>query len=661
MFFIGPSNTTIIVRISLIFLFIVNDAYTQEFSDVFKQFENADYKGKINIIKETKNDYKSVLYNEFKKDLIQKKLPLNRPELIELNDFVNCIVLFQEHKYSKAIPAMVSLLSQSKTFNFNDSLRLYSCIIEGFVAINNIPKAFEYHNEITGIVESRKIKLNPWKISIPKSRLFGEIGLYNEAIKQNRKEWLSTDQFYKDNWFNANFHNNLGVYFNKSKNADSAIAEFNQALNYLSKVSRKNNLDDLFFMGLIKGNIAQSYMLLNRYNEAVPLLKQDVSWSIKKGDYLNAVISSNELASCFMKLNNLDNAIHYIDTAAILLKGKEDIMPLVQNKKLLAEWNLLKGNEKVAANLLRELVTLKDSFINQEKESQIINQQVAYAVKQKVDEIEQKNNLLKSSEQLLEKQSNQKLILIQTIVFLLILLFMIIYLYYRLKNNQKILLEKNSEIITKNIIIQDSLKEKEALLKEVHHRVKNNLQIISSLLNIQASKSNNQEVIEELTESKQRILSIALTHEFIYKSGTLAYIQMPDYIEQLIEQLKYLFNSDKNKIKVTLNIEKIAFEMDVALPIGLMVNEIVSNSFKHAFDVKGGEIRVQMTRNDNQFCLALSDDGKGFDPNKRNEIESNSIGLELIDSLVDQINGNINMLKGKGTTFEIFFNSSRFN
>jgi hypothetical protein len=71
MFFIGPSNTTIIVRISLIFLFIVNDAYTQEFSDVFKQFENADYKGKINIIKETKNDYKSVLYNEFKKDLIQ--------------------------------------------------------------------------------------------------------------------------------------------------------------------------------------------------------------------------------------------------------------------------------------------------------------------------------------------------------------------------------------------------------------------------------------------------------------------------------------------------------------------------------------------------------------------------------------------------------------
>jgi two-component sensor histidine kinase len=198
-------------------------------------------------------------------------------------------------------------------------------------------------------------------------------------------------------------------------------------------------------------------------------------------------------------------------------------------------------------------------------------------------------------------------------------------------------------------------------LKEVHHRVKNNLQIISSLLNIQASKSNNQEVIEELTESKHRILSIALTHEFLYKSGTLAYIQMPDYIEQLIEQLKYLFNSDKNKIKVTLNIEKIAFEMDVALPIGLMVNEIVSNSFKHAFDVKGGEIRVQMTRNDNQFCLALSDDGKGFDPNKRNEIESNSIGLELIDSLVDQINGNINMLKGKGTTFEIFFNSSRFN
>jgi two-component sensor histidine kinase len=198
------------------------------------------------------------------------------------------------------------------------------------------------------------------------------------------------------------------------------------------------------------------------------------------------------------------------------------------------------------------------------------------------------------------------------------------------------------------------------LLKEVHHRVKNNLQIISSLLNIQASKSNNQEVIEELNESKQRILSIALTHEFIYKSGTLAYIQMPDYLEQLIEQLKYLFNSEKNRINVFLNIEMVAFEMDVALPIGLMVNEIVSNSFKHAFDSEGGEIHVQMTRNETQFCLTLSDNGKGFDPSKRNEIESNHIGLELIDSLVDQINGNINMHNVKGTTFEIFFNSSRF-
>lgn len=660
MFLNLQSNTSIIVRICLVFLMMINGLIAQEFSEVFKQYESADYKGRINIIKETKNDYKSVLFNEFKKDLIQKKLPTNTPELNELNDFVNCIVLFQEHRYTRAIPAMVTLLSQNKTFNFNDSVRLYSCIIEGFVAINNIPKAFEYHNEITEIIESRKLKLNPWKISIPKSRLYGEIGLYSEAIKQNRLEWLSTDQFYKDNWFNANFHNNLGVYFNKSKNADSAIAEFNLALNYLYKVSRKNNLEDLFFIGLIKGNIAQSYMLLNRYNEAVPLLKQDVCWSIKKGDYLNAVISSNELASCFMKLNELDLAFRYIDTAANLLKGKEDIMPLVQNKKLLAEWNLLKGNEKDAASLFRDLVGLKDSFINIEKESQIINQQVTYAVKQKEDEIEQKNNLLKSNELLLEKQGNQKLVLIQTIVFLLILLLMFIYLYTRLKNNQKVLIEKNSEILTKNIIIQDSLKEKEALLKEVHHRVKNNLQIISSLLNIQASKSNNQEVIEELNESKQRILSIALTHEFIYKSGTLAYIQMPDYLEQLIEQLKYLFNSEKNRINVFLKIEMVAFEMDIALPIGLMVNEIVSNSFKHAFDSEGGEIHVQMTRNETQFCLMLSDNGIGFDPSKRNEIESNHIGLELIDSLVDQINGNINMHNVKGTTFEIFFNSSRF-
>lgn len=208
--------------------------------------------------------------------------------------------------------------------------------------------------------------------------------------------------------------------------------------------------------------------------------------------------------------------------------------------------------------------------------------------------------------------------------------------------------------------IKTSLQEKEVLLKEIHHRVKNNLQIISSLLNLQAEYLKDNQALEIFKKSQNRIELMALIHEKLYQSEDMAKINFAEYVRDLVTNLfsAYAINSDAIMLK--LNIQDIFLDIDAAIPCGLIINELVVNSLKHAFPLGTiGEIGVDICSFDcNKIVVTVSDNGVGF----IKEVDfknTESLGLQLVNALTNQLQGNIKLDSSNGVEFKVIFEDTR--
>lgn len=201
----------------------------------------------------------------------------------------------------------------------------------------------------------------------------------------------------------------------------------------------------------------------------------------------------------------------------------------------------------------------------------------------------------------------------------------------------------------------EDLHKKDILLKEIHHRVKNNLQVMSSLLNLQSRKFKDPDVIEAFKESQHRARSMAIAHERLYHSQSLEDINFKIYIQSLVEYLVSSYGFSGENIKININIEDISLGVDTSVPLGLIINEIVSNTLKHAFNDDSGEIHIKMHQSgEDTYILNIADNGIGF-PEELDFRNADSLGLQLVNSLVDQIEGHLEIKRNKGTEFEISF------
>jgi len=205
--------------------------------------------------------------------------------------------------------------------------------------------------------------------------------------------------------------------------------------------------------------------------------------------------------------------------------------------------------------------------------------------------------------------------------------------------------------------IKSSLKEKEVLLSEVHHRVKNNMQVITSLLRLQSSKIKDKQYTDMFKNAEDRIRSMALIHEMLYQTKDFAKINFNDYAKRLANQLIRNYATAAGKIKLNINIEDIPIGLDKAIPCGLIINELISNSLKYAYP-KGeeGEIRIVLRAVDSdEVDLIVSDDGTGI--SKEIDIgKTESLGLQLVHILAeDQLDGSLEVDREEGTAFKIRF------
>ncbi len=215
------------------------------------------------------------------------------------------------------------------------------------------------------------------------------------------------------------------------------------------------------------------------------------------------------------------------------------------------------------------------------------------------------------------------------------------------------------EDITTEIIadeqLKESVKEKEALLRELHHRVKNNMQIIISLINMQMNESNDDLMKANLLDIQQRVWTMAIIHENLYVSKNLSKINFGEYLQKLAGNIASTY-SGNNDINLKVNVSNVFLDLDTAIPSGLIVNEILSNSFKHAFPDgwkgKNNEVYVELEIKGNKLLLTIGDNGIGIkDVDK--EAERNTLGLVLVEILVKQLKGIIRLYTKKGTRYEI--------
>jgi PAS domain S-box-containing protein len=203
--------------------------------------------------------------------------------------------------------------------------------------------------------------------------------------------------------------------------------------------------------------------------------------------------------------------------------------------------------------------------------------------------------------------------------------------------------------------IRASLQEKEILLKEIHHRVKNNLQVITSLLNLQSSKEDHPQTAAVLRESQTRIRSMALVHEELYRSRDLSRVDLSSYAGKLASGLFRVFASPASEIGLQIEVRDVFLPVDAAIPCGLILNELISNALKHAFRGSShGTVTIRMSKRGAAYDLSVQDDGEGLPPYVAVE-SAESLGFQLVTTLVRQLHGSLEVERTGGTTFHIRF------
>lgn len=241
-------------------------------------------------------------------------------------------------------------------------------------------------------------------------------------------------------------------------------------------------------------------------------------------------------------------------------------------------------------------------------------------------------------------------------LILLLIIIVLLYSRYRLKQRNHAKLElKEKEINQKNINLRHLLDEKEWLLKEIHHRVKNNLQTVISLLNSQSAYLDNDMALSAIKNSQHRIHSMSLIHQKLYNSENISTINMPNYIKELVEYLKDSFSLGQ-RIRFEIKIDPLELDVAQAVPLGLILNEAITNSIKYAFpDDRSGMVYITLeTIKENLYLMTIADNGIGIDIDFSNK-KVNSFGMSLIKGLSDDLEAKFSMENNNGTILKIEF------
>ncbi len=534
-------------------------------------------------------------------------------------------------------------LSQTELMNVLVSLQ------KSYLNLNLYSNVFKINSEIA-ILRKKGADFPLWSYNF-KSNLYARLKLYDKAIPQLKSEIKDLFKNPKrDSLIVPSAYNDLGFYYSMNKNIDSAYYYYNLSLKKAEQSIKAKDFETYERLkGVIKGNIAVLKIMKNDFQSAIPLLEEDASIGLKNNDDLNGTIRSLLLlAECYAKIEKYSKAQETISQVEYLLKSDASPQIEVSYFQTKAELlNKLNRNEE-AYYFYQKAFKLEDSLNIETQKLLLAGNDILY-------QMEEKDNLIEKQQANINA-TQKRILSILTLSLCIILVTTLIYLYNS-KKKRKEIEQKNAVISAKNITINESLAEKELLLKEIHHRVKNNLQIISGILSLQNNSISDEKAKQILVDGQDRIQTIALLHKTMYQNENFNMVSFKTYINELVTYIKQANITGNKNITINQKIEDIQFNIDTAIPLSLIINEIITNCYKHAFEnKKEGIISISIKKQMTGFYeLIIEDNGNGLPENFNSFENSKSVGFDLIRGLCQQIDGEIEITSKNGTKINIQF------
>lgn len=487
-------------------------------------------------------------------------------------------------------------------------------------------EALAYYEQ-NGLLEKQADAYSNIGVVLHKSRdLKGAKALYKKA-----------SSIYPGVHYDALSH--LAVAYENENSLDSAIIIYDS----LSAVySQSNNVRKLFNvysnMAIVYEKQGKGAEMIQYYTASVKLAKQL--------DYVKGLAGVyHNLVRAYFMLGNATSSQAYLDSAYQAATESKDLEIFTKLKGDEAYIAQLNKDYKKAALLYEEFFVLKDS-LNAQKQSETVQElNIKYetaANKQRIAELqlEQKDAALS-----LARANNQRNLFISGFAILLIIAGFLFYQYRTKKRTSDILSAKNEQI-------SEALAEREILLKEIHHRVKNNLQVISSLLYLQAESLEDQVAIDAVRQGQHRVEAMGLIHQRLYSADDVRGVDIQGYFEQLCQEVIVVFGGENSEIDYHIETNQLRLDIDTVIPLGLIVNELITNAIKYAFQGSNqGKISINVNQENEKLMVIVKDNGVGM--TEASLKKANSFGWKMMRSLSRKLEAQINIKNESGTTVEL--------
>lgn len=460
-----------------------------------------------------------------------------------------------------------------------------------------------------------------------------------EALTHYRQS-LSLKKKVHDRYGEGIVYNSLGTFYAKKKNQDSSIYYFKQSLNIKEEMQDTLGLIEAFIgLGNNYGQHGEPELALQYHERAYALAK-------RKEIKIALASAAGELGKSHILLGNDKLAETYLLEALFLAENGGE--PETQLNVYKALSGLLKKKKDPRAfEIYEKYIVLDDSLRNDKQTREITRLGMQYEFDKEKELLaleQQKKELALNAE--LERQVFQRNIGLGAIGSGLIIL-ALLWRGYRVKqrNNHLLEVQKNNLVI--------ALEERENLLKEIHHRVKNNLQVVSSLLSIQSRSVNDPAALDALEEGRNRVKAMGLIHQNLYQEDNLVGVNLSQYLEKLTDSLLASYKVDTEKIHIARNIDAVSLDVDILIPLGLILNELISNSLKYAFpDREEGNIALSIAPQEKGLLVEVQDDGVGMPSTFQLETAS-SMGYKLIKAFVRKMKADLRIHSERGTRVQI--------
>jgi two-component sensor histidine kinase len=519
--------------------------------------------------------------------------------------------------------------------------------------------------------------------------VFVKLGNLDKALNYGLLAVKTAEQLNDTTLQMATICNRVGIVYLNLRNYEQALFYFRRGL------AIGEHFNDAPTVLYISANISKCYLQQNKPAESLALLK-DVSQKYPTNNitlrvlltcgflstyndlkqYSNARVYSEQLISLckqytakeYYQFVVYENLIQYfIDTGQNALARKylamsddyaaTNHLPDLQSKNYLYWFKLdsLEHNYLLAIAHYQKFKALQDSLLNEAKTRKIEQLRIDYETEQKDQHIRSlaKQNQLQQDQ--LQQANLVKKLTLGGLISLLAIIGLLIYHSRHRYQSHKRLAEQQKQIQEKNDSLQNLVTEKDWLIKEIHHRVKNNFHTVIGLLGTQAQYLKTPEAIQAIANSQHRVHTMSLIHQKLYQSENFSLVNMPDYIYELVSYLKGYMDTS-NRIRFDLQIERTDLDVGYALPLGLILNEGITNALKYAFpDDREGTIIISLKEKvNNEFTLIIADDGVGISSDL-DFLKPISMGTNLIKGLSEDIGGTFTIERNQGTQIHISF------